>query len=399
MENYKFRFLILFTVVAVLSSILRFGQRENDNLSTLSDSDCYIDMAMVFSGEKEAFNPDWIRGLPHHYNRPFFPFVAGLIGHYLLGDDFKSAFSVINIIAAIVIAYILLIFLLKYYPDIRHPWIPSVLFLTAFSQMDFGYHILTETIGLAFALSACYFLYEFILRNEVNENKINNPGFHITDFYPGLIFLMVLQVLSFLTRETAWFVFIFFFYIILKRKLYKSGNLRLVLSVLIVLLLAMVPQSLYAMSFDTHIPGFGLDFSALFAPDYILDSVIKMALAFNIYWLLMIPALVYLGKKKLNGIHEFIIGWTLAAIGYMGAGYLHNSLMPNGYPLRMLFSMFPVIYILVVQYIEKRYLYPKHLYILITLIIIHSMISVAGVLADSGSVIVHTIYDAFRVIV
>jgi len=153
------------------------------------------------------------------------------------------------------------------------------------------------------------------------------------------------------------------------------------------------------MSFDTHIPGFGLDFSALFAPDYILDSVIKMALAFNIYWLLMIPALVYLGKKKLNGIHEFIIGWTLAAIGYMGAGYLHNSLMPNGYPLRMLFSMFPVIYILVVQYIEKRYLYPKHLYILITLIIIHSMISVAGVLADSGSVIVHTIYDAFRVIV
>jgi len=107
MENYKFRFLILFTVVAVLSSILRFGQRENDNLSTLSDSDCYIDMAMVFSGEKEAFNPDWIRGLPHHYNRPFFPFVAGLIGHYLLGDDFKSAFSVINIIAAIVIAYIL----------------------------------------------------------------------------------------------------------------------------------------------------------------------------------------------------------------------------------------------------------------------------------------------------
>jgi hypothetical protein len=356
-------------------------------------------MAMVFSGDKEDFNPDLLRGLPHHYNRPFFPYLAGLIGHYFLDSDFRSAFSVINIIAAIVIAYILLIFIMKYYPEIRHPWIPSVLFLTAFSQMDFGYHILTETIGLAFAFSTCFFLYEFILRNEVNDNNGNNSGFQITDFYPGLILLLVLQMLSFLTRETAWFVFIFFFYIVLKRKLYKSGNLRMVISVLFVLLLAKVPQSLYSMLFETHIPVFKLDFSALFKPYYILDSVVKLVLAFNIWWLPVIPALAYLVNKKINGIHEFIIGWTLAATGYIGAGYLHNSLMPNGYPLRMFFSIFPIIYIIVVQYIEKRFEYPKHLNILISFMIIHIMISIAGVLSDSGFSIVHTIYDAFRVLV
>jgi len=356
-------------------------------------------MAMVFAGEKDNFNPDWQRGKAHHYNRPFFPLLAGFIGHYFLNDDFKSAFSVVNIISAIVIAYILFILILKYYPDIKNPWIPSVLFLTAFPQMDFGYHILTETIGLAFALASCFFLYSFILRNEVNENKEKNSGFHLTDFYPGLVFLLVLQVLSFFTRETAWFVFIFFIYIILKRKLYRSGNLRMVLAIMIVLLLAKIPQTFYANSFDTHIPKFKFVFSALIAPDYIIDSLLKLALTFNIWWIFVIPALFCLYTGKIFRLHEFVIGWTLAAIGYIGAGYLHNSLLENGYPLRMFFSLFPVIFILVVQYIEKKYDNPKQLYIFFALIVIHTGIAVAGVLADSGTVVIHTIYDAFKVLI
>lgn len=399
MRNSKIRLLALFTLVAVLSSLLRFGQRENDKLSSLSDSDCYIDMAMVFAGEKDDFNPVWQRGLAHHYNRPLFPFIAGQIGHYFLNDDFKAAFSVINIISAIVIAFLLFILILEYYPDIRNPWIPSVLFLTAFPQMDFGYHILTETIGLAFAMSTCFFLYRFILRNEAKENKEDNSGFHLTDFYPGLAFLLVLQALSFLTRETAWFVFIFFVFIILKRKLYRSGNLSMVLAIMIVLILAKIPQTIYASSFDTHIPKFKFVFSALIAPGYILDSLIKLALTFNICWIFVIPALICIFTRKIFRLHEFIIGWTLAAIGYIGAGYLHNSLLPNGYPLRMFFSLFPVIFILVVQYIEKKNDNRKQLYMFLALIIVHVGISVAGVLADSGTVVVHTIYDAFRVLI
>ena len=51
----KIKILILFTLVAVLSSLLRFGNREN-NLSDVSDSDYYLDMAQVFVGQKTEFN-------------------------------------------------------------------------------------------------------------------------------------------------------------------------------------------------------------------------------------------------------------------------------------------------------------------------------------------------------
>ena len=42
--------------------------------------------------------------------------------------------------------------------------------------MNFGYHILTETIGLAFAFGACYLVYQILVRLDNNIQK--NRGKH-----------------------------------------------------------------------------------------------------------------------------------------------------------------------------------------------------------------------------
>ena len=61
----KIKILILFTLVAILSSLLRFGHREN-NLDIVSDSDYYLDMAKVFVGEQSEFHYENISSV-HHY--------------------------------------------------------------------------------------------------------------------------------------------------------------------------------------------------------------------------------------------------------------------------------------------------------------------------------------------
>jgi hypothetical protein len=138
------------------------------------------------------------------------------------------------------------------------------------------------------------------------------------------------------------------------------------------------------------------DLLALIEPKYVLDTVIKLGLAFNISWLIIIPAIYYLKKGKLTNVHEFIIGWTLAALCYIAAGYLHNTIKSLGYPLRMLFSLFPLLYLLVIEFLERKYNPPKLVYILALFFILHVSISVFGVLLDSGNVTVHSIFDIFN---
>ncbi len=394
MAEIKTKILLVFTVVAILSSLLRFGQREN-NLSPLSDSDSYLDMAMVFSNQKAEFDQDLLRGLPHHYNRPFFPFLAGLLGHFILNNNFQAAFSIINIISAIFIASLLFLIVKTLYPDIKHPWFPSLLFLTAFPQMDFGYHILTETIGLAFALGTCYLLYMLIIR-VCNDNRRNyNTYKYLKDsnVYYILFLLLIIQTLSFFTRETAWFVFVFLAYMIVKRKLYYREFLPFVFLVISVLVTARLPQLIYSRMFNTHNPKFSLDLMSLLKPDYILDTILKLGLAFNISWLLILPALIDFKNRRLTNIHEFFTGWAFAALGYIVAGYVHNSLLPNGYPLRMFFSLFPLLFLLVIWFYEKRFTHIKLNYTLTLFFIIHVCISILGVLLDSGEETVHKFFD------
>ena len=393
----KIKILILFTLVALLSSLLRFGNREN-NLAALSDSDYYLDMAKVFAGQKEEFNHQFLMVAAHHYNRPLLPFCAGILGHYVMNDNYSAAFSILNILSAIFIAYLFFVVVNVLYPKINYSWFPSLLFLTAFPQMDFGYHILTETIGLAFAFGTCYLLYNLICQIEKRVFENRQSYFYYKDWrvYLNILLLFILQILSFLTRETALFIFIFLIYITVKRKLYHWKFLPLVVLLFSVFIVAKIPHLIYSQTNNTNIPKLSFDLLALIEPKYVLDTVIKLGLAFNISWLLIIPAIYYLKKGKLTNVHEFIIGWTLAALCYIAAGYLHNTILSIGYPLRMLFSLFPLLYLLVIEFLERKFNPPKLVYILALFFILHVSISVFGVLLDSGNVTVHSIFDIFN---
>ncbi len=395
----KIKILVLFTIVSILSSLLRFGQREN-NLAVESDSDYYLDMIQVFMGNKEEFNKSFFVTNEHHYNRPLLPVCAGLLGHYFLNNNYPAAFSIINIISAIFIAFLFYIIINRFYPKIVYSWFPSLLFLTAFPQMDFGYHILTETIGLAFALGTCYFVYNLVCRVESKQSANDKLYSYYKDWtvYFSIFLLLIIQVLSFLTRESALFVFVFLFYIVVNRKLYKWKYLPLVVVLFSVLFVAKIPHLFYAQFYHTHIPEVSLNLSAMIDPKYIFDTFFKLGLAYNISWLLIIPAIYYLWKGKLTRVHEFIIGWTLAALGYMAIGYLHNKMIPNGYPLRMFLSMFPLLYLIIIEFLEKKFSPPKLFYILGLFLILHVGISVLGVILDSGVYTIHNIFDIFNVL-
>ena len=69
---------IAFLAIAAVCSVPRFGHRENELLPSVSDSDFFIDMARVFTGEAAAFNPRWVALAPHHYNRPLLSYLAGI---------------------------------------------------------------------------------------------------------------------------------------------------------------------------------------------------------------------------------------------------------------------------------------------------------------------------------
>src|SRR5712691_2919821 len=91
---------LCFLGVAALCSIPRFGQRENEALPMVSDSDYFIDMARVFVGDEENFNSDYVRFGAHHYNRPLLSLIAGYVGKYLLKGGVRAAFSFVQIVAA-----------------------------------------------------------------------------------------------------------------------------------------------------------------------------------------------------------------------------------------------------------------------------------------------------------
>lgn len=388
----KLKMLLFFAVVAVLSSLLRFGHREN-NLATLSDSDYYLDMAQVFAGQKAEFNTEFLKDGPHHYNRPLLPYLAGITGHYFLNDNYPAAFSILNILSAILIAFLLYRIVSTYHPGIYYSWYPSLLFLTAFSQMDFGYHILTETFGIAFAFGTSWFLYNFILRIEKKGSDNQKWRFYKdSGFYTDLFILLVLQTLSFAARETGLFTIVSFLFIVFVRKLYAKKYFTAYLLIFLVLIASKIPQLVYAGIYNTHLPSFAPEIAELLNPKYIFDAIFKLGLAFNITWIIVFIALIQKNKLMFLKSHEFIFGWSFAALGYILTGYIHNS-AEYGFPLRMFFSLFPLFYIFAIRFFEDKFIQPKLKYVLGLFFILHLCISIVGVLLDSGAVSIHNIFD------
>jgi hypothetical protein len=321
------KFAVIFVVIATIAALPRFGQRENEHQPTVSDSDLYLEMARVFTGDKAGFNPEWVAWQPHHYNRPLLPFVAGHLGKYLLGGNLRAAFSIVNILCAALVAMLLMRYLREHRPEWKLCWAPSVLFLTAFPQINWGYHIFTDTTGYgtAMALAMCG---DACL-------KQSSPA--------RLVGLLVVSVTAYLARETAWLAVFAVGAAGIARK--DWPRLALVLAVMI---LGNVPHLVYASVFSVSGVPLTSTVAALLNWRYVVDFALKTGVCFNLSW---IPALLWLRHRA--AIPPLIVGWAIGAVLYMGAGYFANTFDVIGYPLRLSYALFPLVFFCVTEVFER----------------------------------------------
>ena len=160
------RWFAWFLLVASLCALPRFGQRENEYAPDISDSDFYLDMARTFAGDQATFTPGNAAWQPHHYNRPLVPWLVGHLGKSCLRGNLRATFSLLDILAAAGIALMLKTAIERHRPAWRFTWLPSVLFLTGFPQLNWGYHLLTDTAGLATALLSALYAAWLIQRDQ-----------------------------------------------------------------------------------------------------------------------------------------------------------------------------------------------------------------------------------------
>src|SRR5688500_8591614 len=156
-------------------------------------------MAAVAAGEQTAFDPEWSERAyfgAHHYGRPLLPFLAGSFTRVLPRVDARVAFSIVAVVAAWATAVGLHLFLVRAAPSLSYPWLPSALFLTGFPQMNWGYHILTDTLGYATAFLAALAAGAILERERAPKPR----------WVLSLIGLFLLQSFAFLARETGWMV-------------------------------------------------------------------------------------------------------------------------------------------------------------------------------------------------
>lgn len=384
----KVRVILLLGAVAVLSSLLRFGQRENE-ISVLSDSDYYLDMAKVFWGGKSSFNREYCFNGPHHYNRPLLPFLAGGLGCHALHGNTRAAFSIVNILMAWLIASLLYKAVLDSSPGGAYAWLPSICFLTAFPQMNWGYHILTETTGIALAFAASYWLSRVLSRMEGNAGRVTDWNWHRDrQFLMGSAVFLLLQTVAFLARETAWLSVFVLIFVAGNRRLYRGKFLIPTLVCLDLVFISWIPQVLYAAHWETGTAPLLLHARDLLNPKYIGDFVVKSGLAFHVAWL---PALFVLWRDRGRGIPVWIGGWCVGVLAYMAAGYCANTVDSVGYPMRLTFALAPGVYWLVLDYFRSLPSGRGTTVRLAGLLGASVVISVAGVLLDSG--VIHRIYD------
>jgi len=365
-------------LVAIASSSFRFGQRENEGMSW-SDSDYYIDMAHVFSGEKEAFNKGYLETRPHHYARPLFSYFAAKITS--LGLSLKTSFSVLNVLAAWIIAVIFYIGIVVNLPCFQYAWMPPFLFLTGFPQLNWGYHILTDTFGYGFSIIVIFIMDMFFIyasKHEFSHKKIQ--------YILGILLLFILQSLAFFAREIAWAAVIVAVYFFLKHLITNKKISYFYVVVIITLILTKLFHQIYCQIYQLSPPELHfLRFSELFNYKYLLDFFIKNGFAFNIAW----PCVfIYFFKFRLNGlkkIPDIFIAWTIAAVLYIGAAYSHNDLGNGygyGYPLRISYALFPLIFLFTTHTLTSF----KHKKIIITFYLVLSLlINITGVLLDPNT--------------
>ena len=241
-----------------------------------------------------------------------------------LHGNLRAAFSIVQVCSATVVAILLFQLIRRYKPDWKHPWLPSVLFVSGFPQLDWGYHILSDGLGLATAFATAWYAATLIERS-ADRGQTLSWTFHLWG-------LWVCSSLAFLARETGWFAVVTCAYLISRRRTNSSRVLYRCALVFLVLLVGKIAHTMYSHHF--HLSGVPLGFSVatLLTPYYVLDLLIKTAVCFNLAWIF---AAVAFWRQRGRGTPEFVIGWTIAAVLYIGLGYAANNFNGIGYPLRM----------------------------------------------------------------
>ncbi|MFN2420647.1 MAG: hypothetical protein ABR527_04630 [Gemmatimonadota bacterium] len=366
--------IVALLVLAAACSLFRFGQRENDT-QPLSDSDVYLDMARVFAGEEARFDPalsDRATEASHHYTRPALPFVAGLIGHYILGDRYRAAFSVVNILAAWITAILLLAWLLALDPRVRHAWVAPVLFLTGFPQLDWGYHILTDTLGHATALAAA-----MITVRLIDDADRAEPA----PFAPWMAGLFLVQAAGLLARQTAWMVPVVALTLLIGRGTWRRRP-GFSVALLSTFALASLPLAAYLRHYD--LVGYGLPygFAGDLDPRYVFDFLVKTGVAFHVAWIAAAAGLLAEGWRR---VPDSLRAWGLAAFLYMIAGYVANSIDFGGYSLRLSYVLFPLVFYLVLLGLGRLGEGRRAAAVVTAFCVLYAVISVVGVLLDPAT--------------
>jgi len=369
-------FAALFLLVSALCSIPRFGQRENEGAPGVSDSDLYIEMAEVFTGSRQAFTAEYVTWQPHHYNRPLLSFLAGHIAKWVLHGNLRAAFSLINILSAATIAVLLMHVIQTTRPEWNLAWLPSMLFLTGFPQLNWGYHIFTDTLGYATAfVTASYGAW---LVRQSGKVPPRSAGFWIAH----LLMLAGCSSIAFLARETAWLAVIVVAWVCWERRPFDQAQLLRAALILAALLIGKLPHSLYSHAY--HLRGVPMksSFGEIFNWRYVVDFTVKSAVCFNLSWL---PAAWAFWRRQGRTTPTFVIGWAIGASLYIGAGYFVNKIQMIGYPLRMTFALFPLVFFWATDFFESSISTTKRMIVATAFCILQIAINRVGVMLDPGT--------------
>ena len=340
-----------------------------------SDSDLYVDMARVFTGDAEDFNRIEVGRAPHHYNRPLFPFLAGYVAKYFLRGNLRAGFSIVNIIAATVLAMLFFRVVWNQRRNWSLYWVPPILFLSGFPQLNWGYHLLTDTLGLSTAFAAACLAARLV---RVTGDNLWTSHFHRSI---ELAALFVTSAAAFLTRETAWIAVVTTGWLIFSRRAQWKTHWFGFGLIVLALIAGKVPHSIYAHLWQVSGVPLRSTLDDLLDPRHMLDFVVKTGVCFNVSWVLALLAII---KRKSDLMPPLVVGWSIAAILYMGAGYVVNNQANIGYPLRMSYSLFPLIFIGAGEFFESFAADRKRLLLAIVFCLVHFGIGLMGVFLDPG---------------
>lgn len=364
---------LLLGLLAAAAAVPRFGQRENPS-DPLSDSDYYLDMAEAFAaGGAASFDSTWTTpGHPgsKHYTRPLLPLLAAGLDR-LAPVGVRAAFSIVDVLAAWTLATALFLFLRGSSPGLRHAWLPSALFLTGLPQINWGYHILTDTLGYATAFLSALGAWA-LLRRRADAGRIE-PAVWL-----GLVGVFGIQAVAYFARESAWMAPVVVGALMLAG---PPGGRRFAGIVLAALVLAALPHALWVGELGVERTAIPLLPNRLLAPDYLLGALGRSLLAFH----LMLPlAILGAARSGLRAAPPLLLAWSVAALLYMAAGYAHNTIGIVGYPLRLTYALFPLVYFEAARGLEALR-FGAGARAALVLVVVNASVGVAGVALDPTS--------------